>query len=53
MIDKLGSPDTCNDCPAGWAVLFKFHRTTREATLRGADADWGRSHGVQTGGLTS
>ena len=29
--------------------LFTFHRATREAVLRGGDADWGRAHAVHDG----
>ena len=29
--------------------LFTFHRATREAILRGGDADWGRAHAVHDG----
>ena len=29
--------------------LFAFHRATREAFLRGGDADWGRAHAVHEG----
>ena len=29
--------------------LFTFDRATREAILRGGDADWGRAHAVHDG----
>ena len=29
--------------------LVTFHRATREAILRGGDADWGRAHAVHDG----